>query len=216
MTLGELILESTSQNVIESILAERAKTGAGAKRKKKQRAKKAEKSLVSSKSGTPAKAKTYDITLRARSGNRSKTSNISISKPSHIDTNRKHQKSGAAKHVGRKRLIAAVATMAAKRSGINVSKDQVRVYLSELDKRMRENREPYWLKKIVMKAKSLGFDPYGYIDQSQGASSGVSNYGQPEYKGRAYFFVALSNNIAKDLKDGFTKPQQRSYVKRGK
>ena len=108
--------------------------------------------------------------------------------------NREFEKRNPKELPGRERLISAVANMS------GASRSAVASYVYKMYKAWDTGApEAAWIKAIDKKARALGFNPNNYNDhpQTRGKSAGVSNPGQREYAGRAYFFSALMNGFAK-------------------
>ena len=105
---------------------------------------------------------------------------------------------------GRERTVAAV------RNKLNgsVSTSKIRDYIYKMYNLWEHGqKEADWILKLEKKARELGFDPRKYHGNTKGESKGLGGKGQPEYNGRAYFFVGLINGFA----NHFTETKEKRY-----
>jgi len=104
---------------------------------------------------------------------------------------------------GRERTVAAVRNLC-KAKGKSITTGQARDYIYKCFVQW-ENREKSakWILHLedVVK-KKFGYDPRKYAHINKGDTVGLGGKGDPEYKGRAYFFTALINGFANHFING--------------
>lgn len=98
---------------------------------------------------------------------------------------------------GRERTVAAVRNLCRKR-GRTVSTGAVRDYIyKKFQQWESRDEEAKWILRLEETAKNkFGYDPRKYAHAKKGDSVGLGGPGDPEYKGRAYFFTCLINGFA--------------------
>lgn len=104
-----------------------------------------------------------------------------------------HSKNVLQDRPGRERLITNI-LHACQRRRVPASEASVRNYV-ETKWKQWSNKDPEakGILYLEKKAKSLGFNPRKYKNQKPMQSSGKGGPGQPEYSGRAFFFVSFVN-----------------------
>ena len=98
---------------------------------------------------------------------------------------------------GRERLVAAIRNLC-KKKGKSVSTGEVRDYVYQKFVQWdHHEHDAKWIMTLENIVKErFGFDPRKYAHAPKGATVGLTGKGQPEYRGRAYFFTALINGMA--------------------
>jgi hypothetical protein len=98
---------------------------------------------------------------------------------------------------GRERTVAAVRNLC-KSKGKTVSTGAVRDYIYQKFKQWesRDNDAKWILRLEEISKKKFGYDPRKYAHVKKGDTKGLGGKGDPEYKGRAYFFTGLINGFA--------------------
>lgn len=92
---------------------------------------------------------------------------------------------------GRERTVSAVVNLV-RGEGVSVSPDTVRNYIYKMYN-LWKSRSPKakWILDLEEKAIEKGFDPRKYDGGPKGNSVGKGGPGDPEYDGRAFYFVSL-------------------------
>ena len=108
---------------------------------------------------------------------------------------KKLDRGDSATRVGRRRLITNIFNRC-KEAGVPASREEIQHYVEKKFDQWSANKEKQ-LARMEKKAKSLGFNPREYRLQKPFQSSGKSAKGQPEYEGRAFYFVAFVNKAVR-------------------
>lgn len=121
---------------------------------------------------------------------------------------------------GRERTVAAVKNLCAKK-GKSISTGQARDYIYKmfLAWEAREKEADWMLRLEQIAKKKFGYDPRKYAHAKKGDTVGLGGPGDPEYKGRAYFFTSLINAFANHFmkdKPSKYKPWKESLKKHKK
>ncbi len=111
---------------------------------------------------------------------------------------------------GRERTVAAVRNLC-ETKGKTVSTGAVRDYIYKKFKQWdaREKDADWMLNLERISKKKFGFDPRKYAHAKKGDTVGLGGKGDPEYKGRAYFFTGLINGFANHFLNG--KDEKSNY-----
>ncbi len=98
---------------------------------------------------------------------------------------------------GRERTVAAVINLC-KKKGVSLSTGTARDYIYEKFLQWESRRaEADWILNLEESSKKkFGYDPRKYAHVNKGDTVGLGGPGDPEYKGRAYFFTGLINGFA--------------------
>lgn len=104
---------------------------------------------------------------------------------------------------GRERTVAAVRNLC-KSKGKTVSTGKIRDYIyQKFVQWEHKEHDAKWMLNLERIAKEEhGFDPRKYAHAKKGDTVGLGGPGDPEYKGRAYFFTGLINGFANHFLNG--------------
>lgn len=98
---------------------------------------------------------------------------------------------------GRERTVAAVRNLCAAK-GKSVSTGEVRDYIYKKFLQWEsKDKEAKWILNLEkISNEKFGYNPRKYAHAKKGDTVGLGGPGDPEYKGRAYFFTGLINGFA--------------------